>query len=120
MPKKGMTAWTDELPVWASLNLDDGYVEVDPAIVYPYWLGKMEELDPSLKGISDSPTQCALEVARFLFTRSLKKLMYDGGGKFLNLRILKDPEWALRRFPKGTPINRRLFYPKLGLQGVLG
>lgn len=124
--------WTDNLPEWASLNPDDGFVEVDPDVVYPLWLEKMEKLeklDPTLKGISEKPTRHALEAARLIFTRALKAIMYAHGGKFLNLRILNKGKkekgkripgkWALMNFPVGEPIDRRHVIAELGLDRVL-
>lgn len=91
--------WAQKLPDWASFNPKDGYVEVDPDVVYPLWLKRLEKLSPQFKGMSTKPTQCALEAARFIFTRVLKKAMYDGGGDFLNLRILRNKKWALENYP---------------------
>lgn len=73
------------LPKWARLNKRDGYVEVDPDVVYPLFL----------KNLNLSPTKANLEKARLTFTRRLNKLK----GPNLNLRILKkDGKWALKNF----------------------
>lgn len=113
--------WIAHLPKWATSS-KDGIVEVEAGVVYPLWLEKMVKLDPSLKGINEEITQHALEAARLLFTRFLKKIMYDHGGKRLYLRILsgKDKKWALAKYPVGTPIDRNEVKRKLGLDKVLG
>lgn len=114
--------WVEYLPEWASYNPKDGAIEVKANVVYPLWLKKMKDLDPSLKGIYKEITQEALEAARLTFTRFLKKIMYDHGGKGLYLRIIagKDKNWALAKYPIGDPVNRRIVYIKLGLDARLG
>ena len=100
--------WVKDLPGWANFNPKDGAIEVKANVVYPMWLKKMEIIDPSLKGISKEITQYALEAARLIFTRVLKKIMYDHGGKFLKLRIIagEGKKWALVKYPVGKPIDR--------------
>ena len=111
--------WTDVLSKeapWAAFDADTGKVEVEPGEVYPYILGKMEEMKPELKGIKENPTQNALECARKIFTRYLKNLMYDidGDGE-LNIRILRDPKYKLANYPEGDKIDTRPFYIKMGM-----
>ncbi len=114
--------WVAHLPDWASYNPKDEMVEVKASVVYPLWLDKMGKLDPSLKGISKKITQNGLEAARLIFTRVLKKIMYDYGGKFLKLRIIagKGKKWALAKYPLGDPINRTEVKSALGLNRPLG
>ena len=114
--------WVEHLPEWASYNPKDGAIEVKANVVYPLWLKKMEEADPSLKGISENITQEALEAARLTFTRFLKKIMYDHDGKGLYLRIIagKEKRWVLAKYIIGDPVNRRIVYIKLGLDARLG
>lgn len=114
--------WVKDLPGWANFNPKDGAIEVTAAVVYPLWLKKIEIIDPSLKGISKEITQNALETARLIFTRVLKKIMYDHGGKFLRLRIIagEGKKWALAKYPVGDPINRTEVKSALGLNRPLG
>lgn len=81
--------WAAALPEWAMFNEGDGFVEVDPDVVYPLFLNGAE------------PTQVLLERARLEFTRILRDEIVPAD-KILNLRILaKDKGWALINFPVG-------------------
>jgi hypothetical protein len=73
------------LPNWARLNKKDGFIEVDPDIAYPYYLGQLN-LEPS---------KTNLEKARHAFTAELLRLKGPG----LSIRILtRDKRWALENF----------------------
>ncbi|MBA7590685.1 hypothetical protein ES708_32813 [subsurface metagenome] len=86
----------------------------------------MEELDPVYANVSTEITQDALEIARLLFTRTLKKIMYENGGEFLSLRILKkDQKWALKNFEtraqrKEKSHSKQRAYVKLRFNVALG
>jgi hypothetical protein len=81
-----------ELPKWAKLNKDDGFIEVEPGVVYPYFLKRLG---------FEGKTQDELEVARRCFTTELKDTI--GGG--FSLRILKDDDYKLAKFPKGDDLK---------------
>jgi hypothetical protein len=118
--------WIEKLPAWAKFNPKDEFVEVDPDVVYSKFLKLMEELDPVYANVSTEITQDGLEIARLLFTRTLKKIMYENGGEFLSLRILKkDQKWALKNFEtraqrKEKPLSKQQAYVKLGFNVALG
>lgn len=99
-----------KLPEWASVNKQDGFIEVDPDVVYPKVLTEFKDLlgdEPRLAMLTET-TQWTLEIARKTFTRDL--LLITGPG--LNLRILKNEDWKLANFPAGErpPLEFRTFY----------
>lgn len=125
--------WIKKLPEWAIYNSKTGFVEVDPDVVYPKFLIFIEEHDKecAAQKVATNPTQYALELARTVFTRALKKIMYDNGpvcrangtgrGEKLFLRILaKDKKWALKNYPVGKPLSKAGIYRKLGWDKPLG
>ena len=80
--------WVAGLPEWAVFNEADGFVEVDPDVVYPLFLDGAE------------PSQVGLETARLKFTKILRDEIAPEDIR-LNLRILSRPHWALINFPVG-------------------
>ena len=118
-------AWTDHLPSWASVEWRDTlsggsemWVEVEADIVYPKILGKLAILDPNL---DCEPTQEMLTLARYIFTRYLKKIMYDNGGEPpMRLHIVdKNRTWALKKFEfTGRPLDKRGIYKELGIYNI--
>lgn len=115
--------WIKKLPEWATYNSKTGFVDVDPDVVYPKFLVFIEEHDKecAAQKVATNPTQYALELARTVFTRALKKIMYDNGGGKLFLRILaKDKKWALKNYPIGKPLSKAGIYRKLGWDKPLG
>ena len=111
--------WTKFLPSWAKWNATLSEVVCDPNVVYPLFLHKLAEIDPAqYSSAVVKPNQHQLEDARLTATRYLKKIMYEHGGTFMNLRWLKRPEWALNKFQdnEAVPTNRfALIYPALDL-----
>ena len=128
-----VSKWAQYLPEWAGYDEKEDRVEVDPNVVYPMFLRKIEHLDPKLEGITQRPTKNALEIARHIFTRTLKSILYTRkklgdlknedfaeGKVFLKLRILPgDKRWALKNYPDGEPIDKVNLYYKLGIAEVL-
>ena len=80
--------WVVDLPEWAVFNEADGFVEVDPDVVYPLFLAGYEA------------TQVGLETARLKFTKILRDEIAPEDIR-LNLRILSREHWALANFPHG-------------------
>lgn len=76
------------LPNWAAWG-EDGFVEVDPDVVYPIYLEALKV---------KKPDRYWLEVARRCFTEDLRRVHGPG----LKLRILRRPDWRLDKFPKGA------------------
>ena len=87
------------LPKWAK-ETDDGFIAVEPATVYPLYLGKL--------GYEET-TQSALEVARKCFTRDLRLSL----GEPFNLRILKDEDFRLTNYPPGPALDFRREYCRM-------
>lgn len=118
--------WVKYLPEWAKYDENEDTVVVDPDVVYPMILKKIESVEPSLKGISKKPTRNVLEVGRLAFTRIIKHVLYtrknlgDIERVYIKLKILaKDKKWALINFPLGKPINKPAIYQKLGIHEIL-
>ena len=120
MPRE-MKKWSIDLPDWASWGRDDKgrlRVDVEADVVYPKFLGIMKQLKPELD--IEHPTIQMVEVARFLFHRRLKKLMYQDGHDFVRIHILPSENgvWADNNLPEGDKIDKRFFYRKLGLDKI--
>ena len=114
-------AWTDKLPSWATVEdrgTDELWIAVEADVVYPKILGKLAELDDAL---DCEPTQEMLTLSRYIFTRHLKKIMYDNGGDPpMRLHIVdKDKNWSPDKFSStGKPIDKRGIYKELGIYNI--
>jgi hypothetical protein len=94
-----------KLPEWAKVSKDGGRIEVEPSTVYPLFLKRL-----GFEGV----TQDELEVARRCFTNEL----IDTIGRGILLRILKDEDYMLSKFPQGkdpkiNPNNFRAHYNRM-------
>lgn len=114
------------LPSWAVYHEEDDKIHVDPDVAYPLFLQIIEKMLPEHKGITKNPTQHAVECARLLFTRYLKKIMYQyKGTPPLMLRIVasktkqRDAWVNLKLYPVGSPIDRDTIKRAIGIADPL-
>ena len=119
--------WMNYLPEWAEYRESSDQVYLDPDVVYPMFLKKIEETLPEQLGVVANPTWCAIEAARLLFTRTIKKIMYNYNGVGLRLHLLASKQkpqknwWYYPQYHEtGVPVDIGVMRATLGLDGVLG
>ena len=86
-----------QLPDWATMR-EDGVV-VDPALAYPKLLAELEQA--GIKSVDEQLDKYWAEVVYQIMKLELQLVMQRYG---FAIKILRNPEWALKTLPTGRGI----------------